>query len=551
MTVRNNPGRDPSYSIRRRDTLSKIAERLNVPMDELARHNNIRDVNKIRAGDTLRLPPPRDGFDAGSQTTQRTDGSRRRTATNNDGFDPRVSMPTEARTTTTAGTTTASGTQNGYRNIQDLGAFTRGGSNSEAAIIVGTSEGNRTPSGGFTRSYGGHTDPGNAAHNRGSFSYQGPGASTPQRADEIWNRELTNATPAYERAARAAGLDPNNALLASTFMDLHTQSPRAARNFINRELPRLAQDPRGVTRESLVDARVNAYRNDRGELRAAGFDHSERRLRADQTRREGALVRALDARGYNTGNTQQPAGTVDRDVPIPTPRPRREADAARTSKTTEERPATERTTGRRQQTSGRTTDGATPTDMNDTARVAASGDRAATQTRTPWISQYDSSRVVDAGDKACFRAATAMARAAGARVTGPGDRIQLATAEGPNGITVNRQQAERGRNYIDQQLAAGRPVVVGVNHREGRNVGNADRITDHFVVITGKGVDAQGRTFYTFNDPATRNQSRGADTNPNNRFYVDERTGGLSRPGPRTGNVVQRQFEVTMVRPNA
>lgn len=546
MSVRTTSSRDPQhYNIRRRDTLGKIAERLGVPQAELARLNNIRDVNKIRAGDVLRVPGRQDGFDAGAQTTQRTDGARRR-ANTNDGFDANVTSPANV----TAGTT--SGTQNGYRNIQDLGAFTRGGSNSEAAIIVGTSEGNRTPGGGFTASYGGHTDPGNAAHNRGSFSYQGPGASTPQRADEIWNRELTNATPAYERAARAAGLDPNNALLASTFMDLHTQSPRAARNFINREMPRLAQDPRGVTRESLVDARVNAYRNDRGELRAAGFNHSETRLRADQTRREGALVRALNARGYNEGGAQRPATTADREVPIPTPRPRREADAARTAKTSEERPATERTAGRRQQTtSGRTTEGATPTDMNDTARVAASGDRAATQTRTPWISQYDANRVQDAGDKACFRAATAMARAAGARVTGPGERIQLATAEGPNGITVNRQQAERGRNYIDQQLAAGRPVVVGVNHREGRNVGNADRITDHFVVVTGKGVDAQGRTFYTFNDPATRNQSRGADTNPNNRFYVDERTGGLMRPGPRTGNVVGRQFEVTMVRPNA
>jgi|SRR5215217_393330 len=541
MTVRNNvSNRDPSnYRIRERDTLSKIAARNNTTVDELARLNNIADPNKIRAGATLKLPSATDGFDrtAANPTQTTTAGARQ---TPGDTFD--------AGTTAAAGLTspTASGTNNGYRNIQDLGAFTRGGSNSEAAIVVGTSEGNRRPDGGFTSSYGGHTDPGNAAHNRGSFSYQGQGANTPEQADQIWNRELTNATPRYEAAARAAGLDPNNALLASTYFDLHTQSPRAAQNFINREMPRLAQDPRGVTRESLVDARVNAFRNDQGVLRAAGFNHSESRLRADQTRRETALVTALDARGYRSGATQNDA-VPQGQVPVPTPRPVSERPTvAPTPRPASERPTTATTTN-----GAGTTNGATPTNLNDTERVAATTDRAAVQTRTPWISQYDASQVERAGDKACFRAATAMARQAGATVTDPSQRIQVATGEGPNGITVNRQAAERGRNYIDQQLAAGKPVVVGVNHRSDRNVGNADGITDHFVVITGRGVDQQGRTYYTFNDPATRNQSRGADTNANNRFYVDENTGGLTRPGPRNGYVVGRQFDVSMVRPNA
>ncbi|MCP3163506.1 LysM peptidoglycan-binding domain-containing protein [Myxococcus qinghaiensis] len=541
MTVRNSTSsRDTSnnYRIRERDTLSKIAARNNTTVDELARLNNIADPNKIRAGATLKLPSATDGFDrTAANPTQTTAGTRQ---TPGDTFD--------AGTTAAAGLTSpnASGTNNGYRNIQDLGAFTRGGSNSEAAIVVGTSEGNRRPDGGFTSSYGGHTDPGNAAHNRGSFSYQGQGASTPQQADQIWNRELTNVTPRYEAAARAAGLDPNNALLASTYFDLHTQSPRAAQNFINRELPKLAQDPRGVTRESLIDARVNAYRNDQGVLRAAGFNHSESRLRADQTRRETALVTALDARGYRSGTTQNDA-VPQGQVPVPTPRPASERPTvAPTPRPASERPTTAGTT-----TGAGTTNGATPTNLNDTERVAASTDRAAVQTRTPWISQYDASQVERAGDKACFRAATAMARQAGANVTDVSQRIQVATGEGPNGITVNRQAAERGRNYIDQQLAAGKPVVVGVNHRSDRNVGNADGITDHFVVITGRGVDQQGRTYYTFNDPATRNQSRGADTNANNRFYVDENTGGLTRPGPRNGYVVGRQFDVSMVRPNA
>lgn len=365
----------------------------------------------------------------------------------------------------------------------------------------------------------------------------------------MWNRELGRVTPRYEQAARAAGLDPNNALLASTFYDLHTQSPRAAQNFINRELPRLAQDPRGVTREALVDARVNAYRNDAGQLRAAGFGHSETRLRADQNRREGELVRALNARGYgdNGGGarTEQRPATPGAQTPAPQAR-------------TEQRPTTPgaQTPAPQARTGGatapRNTGGATPTNLNDTEQVAPAADRPALQTRTQWYSQYDSAHVERAGDTACFRAATAMARTAGARVSDPSRRIQVASSADGNGINVDRQAAQRGRDYIDGQLAAGRPVVVGVNHKGGRNVGNVDAITDHFVVVTGRGVDAQGRTYYTFNDPATRNASRGADTNANNRFYVDERTGNLYRPGNvASGLVVDRRFDVSMIRPNA
>jgi LysM repeat protein len=494
-----------SYRIQPRDTLSSIARAHDVSVDELARANGIRDPDRIQAGRTLTIPGRTDGYEGAPQRAAGGPSTQSPTR-GGDAFEPGA---TAAAGAVAPG---ALGTRNGYRDI-DLNAFRQGGSNSESAIIVGTSEGNRTPTGGFRPSYGGHTDPGNAAHNRGSFSYQGGGASTPRQADEIWNRELGRVTPAYERAARGAGLDPNNALLASTFYDLHTQSPRAAQNFINRELPRLAQDPRGVTRESLIDARVNAFRNDAGQVRAAGFDHSESRLRADQTRREGALVRALDARGYREGATPQPAQA--RSAP-----PR--------------------------------TGGATPTHPNDTERVAASADRPAVSTRTPWYSQYDSAHVERAGDTACFRAATAMARAAGVRaVTDPSQAFQVATAESTQGITVNRQAAERGRDYIDQQLAAGRPVVVGVNHRAGRNVGNADGITDHFVVVTGRGVDAQGRTFYTFHDPATRNASRGGDTHPANRFYVDDPTGGLYRSAPGNGRyVVDRRYDVSMIRTN-
>ncbi|WP_255217464.1 LysM peptidoglycan-binding domain-containing protein [Myxococcus sp. AM010] len=531
-----------SYRIRQGDTLSAIARRNNTSVDALARANNIQNPDRIQAGRTLVIPGANDGFEANApRPMPRPANLPTGTSQNGDSFEPGSAQGTVAQGVTPAGTAGVSGTQNGYRNI-DLTAFRQGGSNSESAIVVGTSEGNRTPNGGFTASYGGHTDPGNAKHNRGSFSYQGGGANSPSHADEIWNRELGRVTPQYQRAAERAGLDPNNALLASTFYDLHTQSPRAAQNFLNRELPRLAQDPRGVTPEALVDARVNAFRTDNGQISASGFNHDEQRLRADQTRRETALVRALDARGYRDGG-----GAVE-NVPIPRPRPEN-LTAGATELPAEvpiPRPRPEHLQA------SNTTEGATPTDLNDTAEIAPAADRPAVQTATPWVSQYNAARVERAGDKACFRAAVVMAAGAGATVTGPDNRIQVATGDDPNGgVTVDAAAARRGREYIDGQLDAGKPVVVGVDHRSGRNSDNVDGITDHFVVITGRGTDEQGRTYYTFHDPATNHEQRGADSNPNNRFYVDQDTGNLYREGPTTGNVVQRHFEVSMVRPNA
>jgi hypothetical protein len=48
---------------------------------------------------------------------------------------------------------------------------------------------------------------------------------------------------------------------------------------------------------------------------------------------------------------------------------------------------------------------------------------------------------------------------------------------------------------IDAQLAAGKPVVFGVDYK-------GDSGTDHWMTITGKGSDAKG-PFYSVNDPAT------------------------------------------------
>jgi hypothetical protein len=163
--------------------------------------------------------------------------------------------------------------------------------------VIGTSEGTRTAQGGHTRAFGGHTDPGNRAHNIGSFSVQGAKArragGDPARADQIQLEELAGATPRYEAAARAAGLDPHNSLLLASYYDMQTQSPATARAFLER-LPRLAQQ--GLTQEHITQARIDAFNNNggRGGWHRPGH---EARVNADAHRREAALVTALRAQG--------------------------------------------------------------------------------------------------------------------------------------------------------------------------------------------------------------------------------------------------------------
>lgn len=50
------PKHNTGYKIQKGDTLSKIAKQYNVSINELARLNNIKDINKINAGTILKLP---------------------------------------------------------------------------------------------------------------------------------------------------------------------------------------------------------------------------------------------------------------------------------------------------------------------------------------------------------------------------------------------------------------------------------------------------------------------------------------------------------------
>jgi hypothetical protein len=118
-------------------------------------------------------------------------------------------------------------------------------------------------------------------------------------------------------------------------------------------------------------------------------------------------------------------------------------------------------------------------------------------------------------------------------------------------IVPNPERAAQARTAIDEQLDSGRPVMVGVmwpTPKPGGNKGQAD----HFVVITGRGVDEDGHVYYTFHDPAASPANRGAgvDTRKENRFYVDAESGLLYRPGRESvgGYETSSRLEVSRVK---
>ena len=200
---------------------------------------------------------------------------------------------------------------------------------STLSVAIGNAEGTRTVDGGKTRAYSGHTDPGNAAHNTGTFSYQRGPASSPEDADAKQLANFRSILPRYEAAARAAGLDPKDPMLAAAFFDSFNQSEAAGlgwndsskgKGFLG-QLDWLAKN--GITKDNLIEARVRSYQNTRGRIEAPGLDLNRNgtttleEVREDQGRRMDEIVKVLNARGVSTTGRAptSPSGYT----PAPTP----------------------------------------------------------------------------------------------------------------------------------------------------------------------------------------------------------------------------------------
>ena len=151
-------------------------------------------------------------------------------------------------------------------------------------LAIGIAEGTRTPDGGYTQAYYGHTDPGNGARNVGTVSSQQYG--NPDVADRVWAGRLsalaTRMTPVLFQMGVKPGTVAFNRLMFNR-LDLEVQSPAAGADLFRN----LTGD---YSIEGIAKARADSFINPvTGQLEAGGFGGSYNRLFTDQRSRAGAF----------------------------------------------------------------------------------------------------------------------------------------------------------------------------------------------------------------------------------------------------------------------
>lgn len=169
-----------------------------------------------------------------------------------------------------------------------------GGTDSLISKAVGSAEGTRTSTGGYTSAYYGHVDPGNGVWNLGSFSYQ-HGAASPEDADRKQLRRLQRQTLELRQQAQAKAFKLS-LLEELNGIDLANQAPLAAldRGYINWLF--VAKQQPMDSRSQIVWARTKAFLDpDTGYWDAPGLGNHWDAIYRDQQRRYDAILRTLDS----------------------------------------------------------------------------------------------------------------------------------------------------------------------------------------------------------------------------------------------------------------
>ena len=158
----------------------------------------------------------------------------------------------------------------------------------ELFVMVGVAEGTRTASGGYTKAYYGHTDPGDGNYNRGTVSGGRGSSMSPAMVDRRWMGILTGVQQRMRPYLIVYGLQPGTQgynRVMFNLIDLEVQSPAAAQGFAGK-LPQMKAG--GWTVEAIAKARADSYINpETGRLEASGFGNSYQRLMKDQRSRAG------------------------------------------------------------------------------------------------------------------------------------------------------------------------------------------------------------------------------------------------------------------------
>lgn len=126
--------------------------------------------------------------------------------------------------------------------------------------------------------------------------------------------------------------------------------------------------------------------------------------------------------------------------------------------------------------------------------------------------------------------------------------ITLATQGLNQQLNILAAEYYDGVNAINRHINAGRPIIVGVSRGWSIDAGNYNEATDHFVVITGRGFDADANLYYfTYMETGCSNPTVGCNTDTN-RLYIDVSVPDLVDHSPSLDGV--DVYHVTEVRVN-
>lgn len=101
---------------------------------------------------------------------------------------------------------------------------------------------------------------------------------------------------------------------------------------------------------------------------------------------------------------------------------------------------------------------------------------------------------------------------------------------------VQKDQFEKGVEYLKKALKTGIPVMVGVD--DGAKVTNDDLTTEHFITIVGMGEDSTGK-YFLFYDNAVNFSDIDIGTSEDNKLYCKHSESKIEGVGEAANTYIQ------------
>ena len=124
----------------------------------------------------------------------------------------------------------------------------------------------------------------------------------------------------------------------------------------------------------------------------------------------------------------------------------------------------------------------------------------------------------------------------------------------PDEWYVGGDQTSKAIAYIESYLSQNVPVLVGVDHTYNRDLstkisskngnGYNEGTTDHFITLTGIGMDPKRGKYYSFCDPGRSTKAAGSGSSLQNRLF-DQGGGAFKASG--TGSSNAQTYHLSMV----